>query len=328
MGAWSGSDTMRRAFAAVSINAVLALACGATPPPPKPPPTREDRLEPIARACARAAACADAHDPNHLRNATSCVDWWLVNTRVEQAEIACMLRATTCQEIERCTHDPSDLGAETFCEAHPGALGVCDGTRLYSCSDDASESTAVDCAALGGVCVEQRAAGGLVVRGCTSPRLCPKGAPARRCEGERTIVRCEDGLAERRDCPAGTKCVVTGESGELEATCEGARSEDRISRCAKPGFAACEGDRATFCTLVGRDAWLRVTDCRAQGMTCAMRAGRANCVFENATCAATARCDGDTLVFCAAGSEMRVPCKSLGFSRCDPSARGAEAACR
>lgn len=306
----------------------LAIACGATPPPPKAPSSPADRLAPIVRACARAAACADAHDPTHLRNPTSCVDWWLVNTRVEAAEIDCLLRARACGDVERCTHDPSDLGAETFCEAHPGALGVCDGARLYSCSDEPSESTAVDCAALGGACVEQHVAGGLVVRGCTSPKLCPKGAPARRCEGERAVVRCEDGLAERRECPAGTRCVLGGE-GEADVACEGERSKDRVARCAKPGFAACEGDRATFCVLTGREAWLRVTDCREQGMTCTMRGGRANCVVDSgAACGGGPRCDGGDLVFCAAGVEMRVSCKDLGFARCDGSARGLEAACR
>lgn len=308
--------------------AMFAVACGAQTPPPVPPASPAAELDPIARACVRAASCADAHDPAHLRSAPACVDWWLTGAETSSGEAACVLRATSCADVGHCTHAPSDRGAETFCEAHPGALGVCEGNNLYSCSDEPSESTALDCATLGGTCVEQRVAGGLVVRGCTSPTLCPRGAPALRCEGERTVVRCEDGVAERRECPALTRCTVTGQGADADAVCEGARASDRVARCTKPGFSGCDGDRATSCVLVGREAWLRTTDCRSRKMTCSMRGGHAGCAFENATCAAAPRCDGDALVFCAAGAEMRVSCKSLGFGRCDAPAGGLEAACR
>lgn len=319
---------MARRLASPASVAMLAIACGAKTLPATPPPSPTAQIDPIARACVRAAACTDAHDPAHLRSASACVDWWLTSDQTAAGEIACVLSATSCADVGRCTHAPSDRGAETFCEAHPGALGVCDGHSLYSCSDEPSESTALDCATLGGTCVEQRIAGGLVVRGCTSPRLCPPGAPALRCEGERLVVRCEDGVAERRECPALTRCAVVGQGTEADAVCEGARAEDRLARCAKPGFSACEGDRATSCALVGREAWLRTTDCRSRKMTCSMRGGRASCVFPGATCAAAPRCDGESLVFCAAGAETRVSCTHLGFGRCDATAHGPDAACR
>lgn len=278
----------------------------------------------IGKVCARVASCADPHDATHLRNPTSCIDWWLVNTTVESDTIACLSKAASCQDVEACTHDPVDRGAIDWCVAHPGVLGTCDGTRLYSCSDDPAESSAIDCATLGGTCIEQRVAGGLVVRGCASQKLCPPNAPLARCEGN-AIVRCEDGIAERRECAKTTRCIAGGEEG---ASCEGEPNQDRPQRCLKPGFAACDGDRVTFCMLVGRNAWLRTTDCKRWDMTCGMRNGRANCTSKVIGCADTPRCDGENLVFCAAGTEMRVSCKELGFSRCDPAARAQEAACR
>jgi len=278
----------------------------------------------IARQCARIASCADAHDPAHLRNPSSCVDWWLVSTNAEQSAVECLQSVKTCADLAQCTHEKRDRGAVAFCTAHPGVLGTCDGTRLYNCSDEAEESSAVDCAAFGGSCIEQRVAGGLVVRGCTSAKLCPQNAPISRCDGT-AIVRCEDGIAERRECPRGTRCVHV----EEQASCEGEPAQDRAQRCSKPGFAACEGNRVAFCTLVGRDAWLRTTDCPRWGnMTCALQNGRANCVSNGGTCTGPARCDGADLLFCAANSEVRVSCKDLGFARCDPAAQAQQAACR
>lgn len=313
----------------LSLLLVLIGACGHDEPAEVPKPSGpSEKLATIGRNCARIASCADAHDPTHLRNATSCVDWWLVSMHEEADLIDCMTRAKDCKAVELCTHPPNDLGAGAFCVAHPGALGVCDGSRLYNCSDDPAESSAVDCASLGGTCTEQRIAGGLVVRGCTSPKMCPPNAPVQRCEAE-SVIRCEDGLADKHPCPRGTHCSVAATGGEPVATCEGERSADRIARCSKPGYAACEGDRATFCTLVGKDAWLRAQDCAGYGLTCGMRNGRANCMARGATCtSAEPRCDGESLVFCAAGSEMRASCKELGFAKCDAAARGQAAGCR
>jgi hypothetical protein len=304
---------------------VVIVACHGEPPAQLPTTeTPPAALDDIARACARITSCADAHDPTHLRSASSCVDWWLVSTTIESDTIACLSKATTCKAIEACTHDPQDENAIQFCVAHPGVLGTCDGTRLYNCSDDPSESSATDCSTLGGTCVEQRISGGLVVRGCQANKLCPQNAPVLRCEAN-AIVRCEDGIAERRDCPRTTHCIPGGDEG---ASCEGEPAKDRPQRCSKPGLASCEGDRVTFCALVGRNAWLRTADCATWGLTCAMRDARANCTVRNGTCNAEAHCDGDALVFCAAGAEMRVSCKDLGLTRCDPAAHGQEAGCR
>lgn len=309
--------------------AIALAACGATPPPKAPglggPPVD---LAAAARRCALVASCADAHDPAHLRNPTACVDWWLTAARDEPALTRCLGAAASCKDALRCTHDASDAAAAAFCAAHPGTLGACDGARLYGCSDDPAESTASDCAALGGTCVERHVAGGLVVRGCTSARLCPPGAPAERCE-DGAVVRCEDDMADRRACPEGRRCVVRDDAGEPLASCEGERGPGRAARCAKPGYAACDGDTATFCALAGKDAWLRSQDCAALGLGCVVRAGRAVCAARGGTCAsAEARCEEGALVFCAAAREMRVSCKDIGFSRCDPAARGQEAGCR
>jgi hypothetical protein len=314
------------------------LACGlaasagcGSPPPVTPAPARfNPTLDDIARSCALMASCADAHDPTHLRSPSACTDYWLTNMRAERSVLECMLLAKTCVAVERCTHPESDLSAAAFCEAHPGTLGTCDGNQLVSCSEPSEESVAVDCATLDGRCTEQPVSGGLLVRGCLSPTLCPEGAPEHRCEGTDRIVHCESGLADRETCPSGTRCVERTEADERRASCEAIANADHPQRCSHPGFAACEGDRATFCTLVGQSAWLRTVECGARGMTCGMRGGRALCVVRGQPeCApGPSRCQGDALEFCAAGRVSRIPCTSLGMNHCESGARGFEAACR
>ena len=93
--------------------------------------------------------------------------------------------------------------------------------------------------------------------GCTSPKMCPNGAPEQRCEGN-AVVRCEDGLSDYKACPRGTQCAARTNAGEVVASCEGLSGAGRTARCAKPGYAACQGDRATFCTLVGKDLLGRI----------------------------------------------------------------------
>jgi hypothetical protein len=304
--------------------------CGGSPPVAPTPARFDPTLDDIARTCALMASCADAHDPTHLRSPSACTDYWLTNLRAERSVLECLLLAKTCVAAERCTHPQSDVGAAAFCEAHPGTLGTCDGNLLISCVEPADESVVVDCGTLAGKCTEQPVSGGLLVRGCLSPTLCPEGAPESRCEGDGYVVRCESGLAERDACPAGTRCVERVEAGERRASCEAVATADHPRRCNRPGLATCEGDRATFCTLVGQSAWLRTVDCAARGMTCGMRAGRAVCVVRGQPeCApGPSWCEGDAVVFCAAGHRARVPCASLGMARCEPGARGFEAACR
>src|SRR5262249_13691718 len=131
-------------------------------------------LDEVAEKCARVASCAHAHDPPRLRDPGSCVDWFISRMEPKGARgdpmRACLVGAKTCDDVGACVHDKPDARAVAFCRAHKGVLTGCDGTALLvSCSeDDGTESTSVDCTALGGACEERRAAGGLLVRGCFS----------------------------------------------------------------------------------------------------------------------------------------------------------------
>lgn len=307
---------------------LVALGCGtASRPPPvvTPSPAAPTLLLDVARRCARIASCSDAHDPSNFRTAQACVDWWLVNARDEAPLADCVMKAKTCTEVEACTHAPGDAGAEAFCKAHPGVLSMCDATRLISCeARDPHESTATDCAALGGTCGEIRDTG-LVIRGCISPKLCPADAPKLRCDGEAALVDCEGGIAERRVCPQGTRCVPDVDAdGNPSATCE----SNTGRRCGLPGSAFCDGDRAVVCVQNGRYTGMHVGDCGHYGMGCVVRAGRANCLRKDAaSCTGPASCEGSTLRFCAAGGDVRVSCKELGFVGCDPTGAGTEASC-
>ena len=238
--------------------------------------------------------------------------------------------------MNACTHPRIEARATTFCRAHPGVLSACDAGELITCQgEDGVESTAVDCAKLGGACAEKRS-GELVVRGCVSPALCPAGAPEQRCEGD-AIVDCQDGVAERASCPAGFHCATShDESGAVTARCQSAAGRD----CAQIPSAFCEGDVAYVCVQNGRFTGMHSADCGALGLACVVRpsarsAGpgdraRVSCVHRGpAACApGPATCDGDDLRFCAGGDRFRVSCKHLGFSACDPSGGGGEALCK
>ena len=316
---------MRRALAGT----VLALAACASAPRAKtdvPTEPTNAALAPIASECALVASCADEHDSSAFRTPEACVDWYVVNASDEAPLADCMMHAKSCADVTRCTHPRADGQAESFCKAHPGVLTACDGRSLLTCQgDDASESTAVDCAALGGTCAERRD-GELVVRGCASPKLCPAGAPDQRCDGD-AVVACTDGIAERNACPRGWRCAAGADDrGAPTARCRSRSGRD----CALAGTAFCEGDVAYACVQNGRFAGMHSADCAALGLACVVRAGRVSCVRRGpASCAEEpATCAGDALRFCAGGEPFRVSCKELGFAGCDPAGGGGEALCK
>jgi hypothetical protein len=282
----------------------------------------------IAKQCALVASCADEHDSSVFRTPEACVDWYAVNARDEAPLADCVMSAKSCADMTTCTHARADALAETFCKAHPGVLTTCDNDSLFTCEGEGSdESTVLDCRTLDGTCGE-RQTGGLVIRGCISPRLCPAGAPEHRCEEAATVIDCEDGVAERNACPKGSRCVSgTDAYGAPTARCRLASGRE----CTIGGGAFCEGDVAYVCVQNGRFAGLHMADCGALGLGCAVRSGHVSCVRrgppacspEPATCAPKS----DELRFCAAGEPFHVSCTALGFAGCDPAGGGGEALC-
>lgn len=316
-------------FAVAAACTLVGSACGGATPSGKPPvaPAGNTLLSEVARRCARVAACADSHDASQFRDPSTCVDWWLVNVNDERPLADCVMHANTCAAVHACTHEREDRAAAAYCVAHPGVFSACDGSRFISCEgDQGQESTVVDCAALGGTC-GQTDSGGLVVRGCISSRLCPAGAPERRCDGD-SLIGCEGGIVERSACTKGTHCVAgPDENGAPSASCEAAGAV----RCTSSSTARCEGDVAVACVVNGRYPGVHKTSCADYGLTCAMRSGRTSCVSKNpAACAvgSPARCDGEELVFCAAGTETHVSCKDIGLAGCAAEGKGPSAACR
>jgi len=282
-------------------------------------------LDEVAEKCARVASCAHAHDPPRLRDPSACVDWWIARVRAREDRVhVCLGAAKSCSDVGACVRDKPDARAAVFCGAHKGVMTACDGPRLVSCAeDDDSESTSVDCGSLGGACEERRAAGGLVVRGCFSPKMCPQGAPDERCEGN-AVVACRDGAAERTACGPATKCDEHVEAnGERGATCEPVSGH---AHCAQLGQRFCRDDLFVECIVHGHYGDARVTDCKGLGLRCAP----SGCVVAKASDCQPGppRCDGEALAFCAAGHMVKVSCKTLGLGACDPDAQGPAASCR
>lgn len=307
--------------------AAALLLCGCAPsttPPATVAALGPGEMAALSAACVRASACARASDPPWVRSVAECLDTMVPRASGRlRAWQQCVGSATGCDAIARCSGSHGDSSAAAFCATHPGAQTACDGATLYSCADDElSASSARDCAALGGRCAQHHAPGGIVASACLSPQLCPTSAPRVRCEGG-SVVHCEDGAVEKTPCAAGTTCKVQrGVDGEPMAICEGAHE----ARCERPGARFCREHVLVDCTMRGA---VEEIECPAKGLRCAARGTTAACVDGDApSCTSrSARCDGSDLVFCGYGRERRVDCRSLGFERCEPAARGPEAAC-
>ncbi len=327
--------TLLRIPLSFALLAALAVACGSSPPPPAPPPRAPaPRAFPagfaqITEKCAKISSCAHPHDPPRVRDPAACVDAWLLrapDARADKTKL-CLLKASTCADIEACEHGGGDAAATAYCRGHVGAMSGCDGARLVTCAaDDAAEATVVDCSAFGATCAENRVAGGLVVRGCASTTLCPAGAPETRCNADGDVIACHDGMVERTTCGFGERCTEgQGEYGEAAAACR-----PRVEGpCNDVGETACDGDRLRACVAHGGWAGVQVTDCAHAGLVCRKQGLKSACVVDrDATCTRHApRCEGDLLVYCAAGLETKVSCEKIGLGPCDPGARGPSAAC-
>ena len=276
--------------------------------------------------CAKITSCARPYDAPEFREPSACVDQLLLRSEGDP-KTACLAKAKSCKDVSQCVHGDADAVAGSFCAAHPGVLGACDGTRFVTCADPAEDSTVVDCAKVGGTCAENRLEGGLVVRGCVSATACPPGAPETRCDGDRAVIACRDGLVDKTTCKPGNRCVAHRDpDGDNVAAC--APSDE--GRCSAEGSGECRGDKLVECVAEGHYGRVRTTDCKAHGLACETRGAAAACVASPPSACAPfpARCNGGKLEFCAAGVDTKVSCETLGMGACDPSAHGPEAACR
>jgi hypothetical protein len=317
----------------LSCGALTLIACETETAPQKPPvvmPPRSNEspkwLTEASARCALAASCAHEHDPARFSDPSACVAAF--GQRLARGEkdtvYQCLGAAKTCDAVSACLRDGDDPRAVRYCTAHPGVLSACDGDYLVACGgDDTGESVSVNCGEMGARCNES-SAGGLIVRACFSPKLCP--TTGARCESDTTLISCHDGAVEKITCGAGTKCQAhTDVPGEGAASCEPTSGV----RCTELDGKRCDGDKLVECVSKGHGGRVRVTDCGAVGLRCAGRGARAGCYVggEVACDAAPATCEGDSLSFCANGRMTRVSCTQLGLSACSPAANGPNAAC-
>ena len=293
-----------------------------------------DQLAMASSACARIASCSHPHDPLRERDASACVDWWVAHEVGLEPEyglepdeaLVCLGAAIGCRGVDRCLRGGGDARAVAFCTSHPGTQTVCVGSERIACGeDDASESSRTDCAAFGAACAETRSQGGLVGYACVDPIRCPPESSRARCDGPRAVVSCHDGSIDRAPCSGRTTCHEhRHEDGAEFATCGGAGEE-----CDVVGSRRCEADVLVECEAHGHAGRVRTTHCAPLGLSCVEANGSASCAARPPECApGAARCEGDALVFCAAGRKARVSCAGLGMGRCDPDAHGLEAACK
>jgi hypothetical protein len=320
-----------RTSACVLVSVLVVVACGRKAPPPAAPAPPAEPADPaavraVAEACARLTACIPTRDEARLHDASACVDWWFENAAPASPDPlkTCLQAARSCGDVHTCMQGGGHARAAAFCQARQGVVSGCDGNHLVSCGDEAAVgTTVVDCAALGGACRESKTPGGLVLRSCVAPDLCPADAPESRCEGIAAIVSCRDGAIERVVCPPGTRCEERGnEHGESNAACllPGGR------RCGLLASRLCEDDRLIACE--GGDR-VTVSDCAAFGLRCAGLGPRAGCYVADRECdrEMLPTCEKGALVFCAAGRTTKIPCSAVGLGPCRAPSRGARAAC-
>lgn len=176
-------------------------------------------------------------------------------------------------------------------------LGGCIGDGVADCFNDILPSlspAAIDCVLEAGTdCAGVRSCLGIL-----GIEVDPDCAPS--CDGD-IMVSCGDGVRSTVDCSTyfempETTCLVGNFGPECGAgTCD---QEESL----------CEGDAVLLCD-VDRGVYER-GDCGRFGLGCVEEAGTARCSDGgNVSCTGTAaRCEGDSLVRCAADLEVGIDC--------------------
>jgi hypothetical protein len=278
-------------------------------------------LAETAEHCTRIASCSKPSWLPQLRSASLCVDDSLPARSESAARLLCMRSARDCAAVEACLGISSSQRVVQYCKAHPEALSICQGDLWVTCAEKPEDHLYVDCTKLSGHCSEARLAGGLLVRGCSSPSLCPAGVQEARCDTPRSLVNCHDGMAERTECPSGTRCEV----GPDGSSCVAAAGP----KCGPVDDSYCMEDTLVECPSSERTRNVRTTDCGSCGLRCVARGKQASCRvgIANDCDGGTSQCVAGELSFCAAGRKLRVSCIKIGFAKCEPALHGLESAC-
>jgi len=287
-----------------------------------------ERIDALARKCARIASCAHRHDAPLFRDPATCVEYWLDHEDDTIDPVpSCLSSATSCGDVEACLHGNGSERAASYCVAHPGVATACDGNTLVRCvKDDPNESTVTDCGVASATCGEIHTAGGLLERACLSNGACGRDVHRTRCDGPGTVESCHDQVLERTPCRPGTLCRAhVDDDGEELATCEGPHEQP----CDSIGQRVCHGSTLVRCEAHGHHGREESVDCAALGLSCGTAAGHASCAMgEPSECGTSStRCERGMLVFCAAGKTERIACKDLGLGPCDTEGKGPVALC-
>jgi hypothetical protein len=231
----------------------------------------------------------------------------------------CGLRADSCATLRACALHGANAEA---CKGRgrQGVVGFCDvDGRAMTCWHD--EVLAVrDCTRGGEQCI--------VVDGEAQCTLGPCPASAKdtdkpHCSASGThLLHCEKGKLASFDCAAfGLKCTLAG-----DGTAGCATSGPQCSATAK----RCDGNVAVGC-FNGHE--VRV-DCESAGLACAPPPG----AIPVGACAAPvaspgacdpndkARCEGESIRYCYAGTPRSYSCKALGFHKCEVGKSGVHCA--
>lgn len=216
------------------------------------------------------------------------------------AWIDCLAGATSgCAAVAACTGLTFDFGGP--------CTPACEGTTAVSCDD--AWRFRLDCSAFGMIC-----AAGSCVRE-TAP-TCDDETFVPRCDGP-VPVECEDGF-ERAGARPCTDFGLTCEEGECVGTGAPCDADDAS------GVACTSASTLRYC-IGGRTAEVTCDDI-ATGSTCQTLSpgdppSEYFCGVDDACSPAEAgregTCEGDKLVFCAAGKREEIDCTTLGFTGCD-----------
>lgn len=288
---------------------------------PAPLPITED--EHVA-ACARLSACM----PESARELSVCASSYVYFVGDSQfAELALLVRCVNsagsdCTRVRACTN----LGVSPEPCDPVTTVPRCDGEVARSCHARTGLTYGVDCAAIGQHCAIDRLGRALCGLGS-----CPIGSPDY-CEGNR-LVQCIDAVLTFADCErAGMRCVSTGSipSEDAGTGASPARCAGRGDPCNPATFGqGCFGGLLRAC-LGGYAAQIdcavvvpayRCVEDESGAPRCA-RSATPECMADPVKGTTFAEhCEGSALVYCRDGIVSRLDCISLGFARCEASAR-------